>query len=183
MQARGCHCRQEGKRHFTVNTSTTANITEGSQQQNPILVYLGMSDTPPTNDYCSLAQQNFPWFVGVFLAWFFFFFSPLCLDYFKQIWGKNEMRKIKRPMWKYHESYTYRTRGWSDTHGTWEMTLQRAVCNLWKVMLFDEASIWSTCFRTSLHKTTFNAKSSEGTGLILYLQKGNITQTKIHKQA
>lgn len=37
---------------FTGNTSTAARTTEGSQQQqNPILVHLGMNDTPTNNAY------------------------------------------------------------------------------------------------------------------------------------
>lgn len=71
---------------FSVNTRAAAQITEGSQQQQErILVHLGMHDTPTTIAYCSLVHQNFP-SSGFFCCccWIFFF---------KQIWGGNENRK------------------------------------------------------------------------------------------
>ena len=163
IQARGCYGRQEGKDcFFTVNTSTAAQITEGSQQQ--------PHPYAPGHDWYTYYQCLLLISTPKLPKSGFLLSLLLLLLNFKQIWGKNEKRKIKRPMWKFYESYTYRSRGWSDTHGTWKMTLQHAVCippANWSVK--SDAFFMKHPYdsRTSLHKTTCNTKSSEDTGLIL----------------
>lgn len=88
-------------------------------------------------------------------------------------------------MWTYHEGYTYRTRGRSDTvHKNKNTTLQSAVCippANWAVKSYAFFRKDPYDFRTSLRKTTCSTKSSEDTGLILYLWKGehNTNRPKI----
>lgn len=121
----------------------------------------GLSNTPTTNVYCSLLYKNFS-----SLGWFF----CCCWNFL----SKNDKRKIRRPMWKYYEGYTYRSETWAILM-LQEKWLQNAVCipPANGTVKRDAFFMKHPCnFRTSLYKTTCKTRSSEDTDFIMHLWKG-----------